>query len=226
MRHALFLALVCFIVTACSSLPPAYAPPGHAAQAEDLKTKTVALVRTDLFGTDAYCSGVWVSRNAILTAAHCVRRNEIGDDVAYSAYGDVSEESTLVRTAQLTARDAVHDLALLTAALPPEHGTAATGIGDIKSGDWAQTVGAPLGLWFSYSSGDVAAVRFLNPGTVEFAMWWIQTTAPISGGNSGCGLFDSANMLIGVAHGAYPDGENLNLFVHRDYIEAFLKGAL
>jgi hypothetical protein len=38
-----------------------------------------------------------------------------------------------------------------------------------------------------------------------------------------CGLFDERGYLIGLGHGAFPRGQNLNLFVHAQYIDALLR---
>jgi S1-C subfamily serine protease len=53
---------------------------------------------------------------------------------------------------------------------------------------------------------------------------WVQAAVPISPGNSGGGLFDEDGNLIGIAHATFasPRAQMLNIFVHRDYIRAFL----
>jgi S1-C subfamily serine protease len=85
-------------------------------------------------------------------------------------------------------------------------------------------MGHPLGLFWSYSRGQVAAIRFRAFGDEE-AMSWVQATAPVSPGNSGGGLFDEDGSLIGICHGVLTKGQSLNLFVHPDYIRKFLAEA-
>ena len=75
MRSTLLFVLG-FVLGACSYPAPS-APTGQTAfNVEELKSKSVALVRHA--GTDAaapFCSGVWVSRTSFLTASHCVKTN-------------------------------------------------------------------------------------------------------------------------------------------------------
>jgi S1-C subfamily serine protease len=96
-------------------------------------------------------------------------------------------------------------------------------LGPIHAGTFAQTMGHSLGLWWSYSSGDVAAVRYGDLGGPS--MVWIQATTPISPGNSGCGLFDEDGDLIGIASRAVVrrGAENLNFFVHAQYADALVR---
>jgi hypothetical protein len=71
-------------------------------------------------------------------------------------------------------------------------------------GDRVYAVGAPLGLELSITDGLVSGYRKRNYLTL------IQTSAPISPGNSGGGLFDSKGRLVGITTFKLRDGENLN----------------
>ena len=62
---------------------------------------------------------------------------------------------------------------------------------DLKVGDPVYAVGAPLGLELSLSEGIVAQLRGGPPPL-------IQTTAAISPGSSGGGLFDRDGRLVGL----------------------------
>jgi len=218
------LAFAAALVAACSTVgakEPAVSPAGPSL-AENLAAKTVALTRDG----DAFCSGVWVGDHEILTAAHCVSRHEDGDTITYATRADVTHvgdaELVYERPAVILRRDTVHDLALLQARRAPAHDVASLSLANIQAGQSVHTMGAPLGLWWSYSSGEIAAVRFAQLDEDEPGLWWIQATAPISPGNSGCGLFDDDGFLVGLADATFPRGENLNLFVHRQYLAAFL----
>jgi S1-C subfamily serine protease len=220
--RATLLALAATVAACVVSEPPPIVPvPGSFADV--LASDTVALVD----GSRAYCSGVWVGGNEILTAAHCVADKDLGADVNYAQREDVwhvdGAEVVSSHTAQLARRDAAHDLAMLHVVIPYPHGVAAVSARSMWQGERVYTMGHPLGLWWSYSSGEIAAFRWSDDGELPY-QWWIQTTAPISPGNSGCGLYDSRGDLLGIAHGYYPAGENLNLFVARDYIAAFVAG--
>lgn len=225
-----FVTLVCAAVvslfaTCCS---PARSP--FQTSVDDLKSKTVALVHAstndDGGGVSAHCTGVWVSKHTILTARHCVDELERGDDVAYAteddifAAGSVMSRGTVApHKASLYAFDDDHDLALLHDDSPPEHATA--GVNEMpRAGDLARTMGHSLGLWWTYSSGEVTAVRYMAIGGARAL--WVQADAPISPGNSGGALFDAAGNVIGVCHGVMVRGQLLNFYIHPSYVRVLL----
>lgn len=241
MKKLSFVVLAALACAACSHHAPSKAPESKASTAETLTRQTVALVRFDEEGSaHAYCSGVWIGDSKILTAAHCVRSNpfaglfgaEEEPPIRFVVRGDVFEadgrESKYPTThiAHRVRVDEEADLALLVASSTPEHASVKVSTRPIAAGDFAQTMGHPSGLWWSYSSGEVSAVREIV-GAGERPAWWVQTTAPISPGNSGCGLFDGAGELIGIASwkNIGRGAEGLGFFVHRDTITAFLRAA-
>jgi hypothetical protein len=211
-------------------LPPAPTPTqSHIPMARDLSAKTVALVAETRDGdTRAYCSGVWVTGDTILTAFHCVDESEVGDPVDYAVRDDIykpgsSELKPVVvsRAAKILALDPPHDLALIRVKIAPEHPIAALADGPVLQGAFAQTMGHSLGLWWTYSTGEVSAVRQLDINGMDLI--WVQSSAPISPGNSGGGLFDEDGALLGIAHGAFTGrAQLLNVYVHRDYIRDLL----
>jgi hypothetical protein len=69
------------------------------------------------------------------------------------------------------------------------------------------TVGAPSGLDLTLGEGLVSSLRTHN------GYRYIQTTAPISAGSSGGGLFDSSGNLIGITTFLIRDAQNLNFAV-------------
>ncbi len=230
MRSVLLLLLIGMLTTACAAHEATAAAPlastSHIADAADLASKTVALTTVRHGDVGAYCSGVWVGHTTILTANHCVADLELNERLEYVVRSDVlSDEgrefvTIHTRGAMLTARDEGHDLALLYAPLPPSHGVASVSAAPVRPGMAVQAMGMPLGLWYSYSTGDVAAIRELESHGKNIR--FIQTTAPISGGSSGGGLFDAMGDLVGICHGTFTRGQNLNLFIHWQYIGALL----
>ena len=227
--RSLVLALV---LGACSVCPPgdAEATPSHVAGATALRGKTVALVQDDGLGSVVpFCTGVWVSGRSILTALHCAKDEPL---LPYVTYNDAFPKGATAPDLLMQARgalviltDETHDLALLRAFnAPAGHGVAYPRIGTIAQGTFAQSMGHSLGMWWSYSSGDVSSIRQLDLGD-GFENLWVQTTTPISPGNSGGGLFDSEGSLMGIAHASTTKGQNLNFFVHVQYINELLAKA-
>lgn len=230
------------LVLGCSSQPAK--APSKIDMAAELRSETVGLVRLTLEvsfdgeqikiepATRVFCSGVWISGSSILTAHHCVDEMRVGDELAYVVEGDVfdgykARKLMKVKIAKLAAVDGEHDLAILRALTPPPHGVAAVSIESIEAGMATHTMGHPFGNWYSYSSGDVSAVRqaYMPAGEddpIGKDVLWVQTTAPISPGNSGGGLFDAHGHLIGICSRGRRDGQNLNFYIHRDHIAAFL----
>jgi S1-C subfamily serine protease len=94
-------------------------------------------------------------------------------------------------SATLYAEDADKDICILNAkgleGKPAQLGKAAS----LKAGDPVYAVGAPQGLELSLSDGIVAQLRGEPPP-------FIQTTAAISPGSSGGGLFDKEGHLVGL----------------------------
>lgn len=83
---------------------------------------------------------------------------------------------------------------------------------NIKTGARVVAIGAPRGLELTISEGLVSALR--DFGGVKI----IQTTAPISPGSSGGGLFDEAGRLIGITTFYLAEGQNLNFALPVDWI--------
>ena len=77
-----------------------------------------------------------------------------------------------------------------------------------KTGEKVYALGSSLGLTGSLSDGIVSAVNREVEGNV-----YIQTTAPISQGNSGGPLVDEKGAVIGVVCASFTDGQNLNLAI-------------
>ncbi len=77
-----------------------------------------------------------------------------------------------------------------------------------RSGDAVYAIGSSLGLTGTFSSGIVSYVNREIDG-VKF----IQTTTPISEGNSGGPLVNEYGLVVGINSASYTEGQNLNLAV-------------
>ena len=88
---------------------------------------------------------------------------------------------------------------------------------DIQIGEPIYAVGNPLGFGLAVSAGLVSSIGLHKGETRLFS------SAPISPGSSGGGLFDGQGRLIGITTGFYPGAQNLNLAVPADWINEIPK---
>jgi serine protease Do len=114
--------------------------------------------------------------------------------------------------ATIATADEEHDLCLLQV---PGMAARAVEIGSssqLKTGQKVLALGSPRGLDLTISDGIVSSLRVVDGGTI------IQTTAPVSPGSSGGGLFDTAGRLVGIITFQRVDGQNLNFAAPSDWI--------
>ncbi len=115
--------------------------------------------------------------------------------------------------------DPRHDLCLLVApglhAVPVPPGSPA----DAQVGARVFTVGAPAGLELSLSEGLISGMRELEELNNQPV---IQTTAAISPGSSGGGLFDVRGHLVGVTTAFLREGQNLNFAIPAAAVQEIL----
>ena len=78
----------------------------------------------------------------------------------------------------------------------------------VKTGEKVYAIGSSLGLSGSLSDGIVSSAEREVEGHI-----YIQTTAPISHGNSGGPLLDSKGYVVGITTASFTDGQNLNLAI-------------
>jgi Flp pilus assembly protein TadD len=83
----------------------------------------------------------------------------------------------------------------------------------LKVGARVYAIGAPKGLELSLSEGIVSSLREARGGR------YIQTTAAISPGSSGGGLYDEDGTLIGLTTFYLAEGQNLNFALPVEWIE-------
>lgn len=83
----------------------------------------------------------------------------------------------------------------------------------LKVGQRVYAIGAPKGLELTLSEGIVSGLREVEGGR------YIQTTAPISPGSSGGGLFDEEGRLVGLPTFYLGEGQQLNFAVPVEWIK-------
>jgi len=82
----------------------------------------------------------------------------------------------------------------------------------LRVGTKVYAIGAPEGLELTLSEGIVSGLREVDGGK------YIQTTAPISHGSSGGGLFNENGQLIGLTSFFHRGGQNLNFALPVEWI--------
>ncbi|NHQ59035.1 tetratricopeptide repeat protein [Chlorobium sp. BLA1] len=83
---------------------------------------------------------------------------------------------------------------------------------ELKTGDKVYALGAPQGIELTFSDGIISGLRQVDKG------FYIQTTAPISAGSSGGGLFDENGRLIGLPTYFFKQGQQLNFALPVEWI--------
>jgi S1-C subfamily serine protease len=184
---------------------------------EKLRQTTIAIIDKSQGVNIPVCTGVWIGKSIILTAAHCVNDELI---IHYSTPDDYDNDKT--KTATVVAVDNDIDLALL---LAPSDGTnhpvsiISTEI--TSSGDDLDIIGHPVGYAWTYMKGNVSAVRELR-GPIGKEKKVFQASAPVWMGVSGGGAFDHNGNLVGICSWVSKNGPNLAFFIHKEEIERFL----
>ena len=142
-------------------------------------------------------SAVAISDNELLTNCHVV-----GDLARVTLMHD-----RLELPAEVTSSDAAADRCVLKTSTALPSWVSVRPYDDIKVGERALTIGTPQGLELTVAEGIVSSKRIQNQARM------IQTSAPISQGSSGGGLFDAEGHLLGITTFYYKGGQNLNFAV-------------
>ncbi len=120
--------------------------------------------------------------------------------------------------AEVVRMDADHDLCELSA-----QGLSAVPVpvrpsSSLAVGERVYAIGAPEGLEVTLSEGLISGLRQLDNVSV------IQTTAAISHGSSGGGLFDEQGNLVGITTFFVKEGQNLNFALPGEWVLALKEG--
>lgn len=148
-------------------------------------------------------SGVVIASELVLTNCHVVMQaSAVRVRSGSSEYAAISDTS-----------DTQLDLCQLRvpglSAAPVRRGT----VKQVRVGQTVFAIGTPHDLERTLSQGLVSALRETPDGTL------IQTSASISPGSSGGGLFDTEGRLIGITTFQHKQGQNLNFALPVDFID-------
>lgn len=146
-------------------------------------------------------SGVVTAAETVVTNCHVV---EGGQRLTV-----VSGAKTLLGT--LRVADADRDLCELSVS-GLQAPRVALYTGSLRIGQRVYAIGAPEGLDLTISEGLISSIRELDGAR------YLQTSAPISSGSSGGGLFDVEGRLVGLTAFVLADGQNLNFALPASWI--------
>jgi S1-C subfamily serine protease len=197
--------------------PQAKAKPAKPTSIDD-SGKTVALKLEARDGPDLRAEEVFDKASGAVYVVKADRR--MGSAVAISdselltnchVTGDLAEVKIARAKAELTAkvisRNADSDRCVLRTDTKLAKWVTVRPYDDIKVGERAITIGTPQGLELTAAEGIVSSKRVYNQTRV------VQTSAPISQGSSGGGLFDARGHLLGITTFYFRGGQNLNFAV-------------
>lgn len=162
---------------------------------EEVSASVVVVEAYDARGTQiGQGSGVIIAPGEVATNCHVLKNA----DRLQVRHGPVRYP------ARVRLSDADRDLCQITAAELTARPAAIGATKALHVGSRVYAVGAPQGLELTLSEGIVSGLREVPGGR------FIQTTAPISPGSSGGGLFDENGALVGLTTFYVSEGQNLN----------------
>lgn len=170
----LFLFLMLWLVTACSSLT-------------DVVERVTPSVVGVQIGNIGMCTGVALDERRIVTAKHCIRGEQKDFDLTLSNGIHVA--------AKLVGVHANIDIAVLQVDTPLLSWAQIGNARALRAGDPLFAIGHPLGYRFTVTSG---IVSFVDRDDNDPSGLHIQTDAAINPGNSGGPLFNAEGMLVGI----------------------------
>lgn len=162
----------------------------------------------------AYASGFFLTADGLAVTNYHSIEGGIHADVVLSTGETYPVESVLYY-------DAAIDIAVIRVSRTSTAGKTTSAFAcletvssrDVRPGDAVYTLGSPLGLGLSVSSGVVSAV---DREVEAYALPCIMSTAPISRGSSGGALMNVYGQVVGVTTGAYTYGNSMFLAVPID----------
>jgi S1-C subfamily serine protease len=199
------------LLTAVALFPGISSAQERSSATEVFKKASPSLVTIST--ADAFGSGVLIeATGVIVTNLHVIRGAEKA--TVRLASGDAYEYVGVVGV------DAGKDLALLKIEGLGLPAAVLADSDEAAIGKRVYAIGAPKGLELTISEGIVSGRRDSADG-----YQLIQTSAALSSGSSGGGLFDETGRLVGVTTSKIVEGENLNFAIPVNYVRNILGAA-
>jgi S1-C subfamily serine protease len=169
-------------------------------------------------------SGVVVAPRLVATNCHVLAEAQQADTLWNLLRDNLDVRQVVVRSgrishaAHLVRADRARDVCLLNVPTLEAPAVALGMASSLRVGTTVYAVGAPAGLELSLSAGLVSQIHAAEGGPV------VQTTAPISPGSSGGGLFDERGRLVGLTTFQVARGQNLNFALPAEWVAAAVAG--
>jgi S1-C subfamily serine protease len=177
---------------------------------DELSPSIVLVVGSDKRGEQASLgSGVVIQRGIVVTNCHVIA----GRELLRVKHGEQ------ILPGMPRGIDSKHDLCLITVLHLDAPSVVLGRTENLRVGQRVYAIGNPRGLELSLSDGLISSLRRETDGTI------IQTTAPISPGSSGGGLFSEDGSLVGITTFQMREGQNLNFAHPVEWIRDLLIGA-
>lgn len=166
-------------------------PPLGSRQIYEKASNSVVVV----MAADGQGSGVVVAPEIVVTNCHVTKLGDIAVHFRGKKY-----------PAMMVAGSENLDYCILKAAGLPAAPAPMGALGEVAPGQRVYSLGSPRGLELTFAEGMVSALR----PRAGMPLPIIQTTAPISPGSSGGGLFDEYGRVIGLTTFTRVESQNLN----------------
>ena len=199
----LCLTVCCFGATGAAAADSSKAFSDDPSSIQKASESVVMLVCYDRAG-NIYATGsafAAFEKNTFVTNYHVI------EGETYSIIGQ-TETGTEFSISTIVAYDIASDIAIVRS--EEDTGIDALALGsstDLEKGDKVTTIGSPLGLINTVSTGLYSGV------IVEDELSYLQFSAPISPGSSGGALFNDNGEVVGITSASFENGQNLNLAV-------------
>jgi S1-C subfamily serine protease len=238
MRNFIVGALMFFAGAGCAHIEN---KPHYSANDLIRKTALITVLYIDPKSPDNHnygglCSGVWVGDNHIITAFHCAwdertftstedstkSVNTFISAIKYDTPEHFSNSGFMGTLTRVVYSQECDLLVLKTNGAPPQHPVAKFRLSHLEPGEAVQTVGHPGDLAWVYTKGYMAVTDNQFMSDVGYNIVNIN----IGHGNSGGGLFDERNYLVGITKAIVETGDTrLSMFTNQECLYNVLNAA-